>query len=82
MKSRIPQGFGGGGSMQSMMKQAQKMQEDMTALQEELDAKEYEIKAGGGVVQESSSYPDTFSLCPSRFSQHKQNPSVTQPSAF
>ena len=36
--------------MQNMMKQAQKMQEDMAALQEELDAKEYEIKAGGGVV--------------------------------
>ncbi len=50
MKSRIPQGYGGGGSMQNMMKQAQKMQEDMTALQEELDAKEYEIKAGGGVA--------------------------------
>lgn len=26
------------------------MQEDMAALQEELDAKEYEVKAGGGVV--------------------------------
>ena len=51
MKSRLPQGFGGGPSnMQNMMKQAQKMQEDMAALQEELDAKEYEIKAGGGVV--------------------------------
>lgn len=36
--------------MQSMLKQAQKMQEDMATLQEELDAKEYEIKAGGGVV--------------------------------
>ena len=51
MKSRLPQGYGGGPSnMQSMMKQAQKMQEDMAALQEELDAKEYEIKAGGGVA--------------------------------
>ena len=51
MKSRLPQGYGGGPSnMQSMMKQAQKMQEDMAALQEELDAKEYEVKAGGGVV--------------------------------
>ena len=51
MKSRLPQGFGGGPSnMQSMMKQAQKMQEDMAALQEELDAKEYEVKAGGGVA--------------------------------
>ena len=36
--------------MQGMMRQAQKMQEQMTALQEELDAKEYEINAGGGVV--------------------------------
>lgn len=36
--------------MQSMMKQAQKMQEDMATLQEELDAKEYEVNAGGGVV--------------------------------
>ena len=51
MKSRLPQGYGGGPSnMQSMMKQAQKMQEDMAALQEELDAKEYEVKAGGGVA--------------------------------
>ena len=36
--------------MQSMIKQAQKMQEDMAALQEDLDAREYDIKAGGGVV--------------------------------
>ena len=36
--------------MQAMLRQAQKMQEDMAALQEELDAREYEIKAGGGVV--------------------------------
>ena len=36
--------------MQGIMKQAQKMQEDMAALQEELDAREYEVKAGGGVV--------------------------------
>ena len=51
MKSRLPQGYGGGpANMQSMMKQAQKMQEDMAALQEELDAKEYEVKAGGGVA--------------------------------
>ena len=36
--------------MQSMIRQAQKMQEDMAAKQEELDAREYEINAGGGVV--------------------------------
>ena len=51
MKARLPQGRGGGpGNMQSMLKQAQKMQEDMATLQEELDAREYDIKAGGGAV--------------------------------
>ena len=49
MKVRIPQGMGGG-NMQSMIKQAQKMQEDMAANQEELEAREYEVAAGGGVV--------------------------------
>ena len=41
---------GGPQNMQSMLKQAQKMQEDMEALQSELDAREYDISAGGGVV--------------------------------
>lgn len=51
MKVRIPQGMGQApGNMQSMLKQAQKMQEDMAAKQEELDAREYEVAAGGGVV--------------------------------
>ena len=36
--------------MQAMIKQAQKMQEDMAAKQEELEAREYDISAGGGVV--------------------------------
>ena len=52
MKARLPQGRGGGmGNMQDMLKQAQKMQEDMAALQEELDGKEYDISAGGGAVK-------------------------------
>ena len=52
MKARLPQGMGGGPSnMQSMIRQAQKMQEQMTALQEELDAREYDIAAGGGAVK-------------------------------
>ena len=51
MKARIPQGMGGGSNnINAMIKQAQKMQEDMAAKQEELDAREYEISAGGGVV--------------------------------
>ena len=49
MKVRIPQGMGGG-NMQSMLKQAQKMQEDMAAMQAELETREYDVSAGGGVV--------------------------------
>ena len=49
MKVRIPQS-GGPSNMQAMLKQAQKMQEDMAAKQEELEAREYDISAGGGVV--------------------------------
>ena len=37
--------------MNAMLKQAQKMQEDMAALQEELDARDYDVKAGGGMVE-------------------------------
>jgi len=53
MKARLPAGYGGGGpsNMQQMIRQAQKMQEAMTAKQAELDEKEYTTSAGGGVVQ-------------------------------
>ena len=51
MKVRLPQGMGGGPSnMQSMIKQAQKIQEDMENLQNELNEREYDVAAGGGVV--------------------------------
>ena len=50
MKVRVPQGMGGANNMQSMLKQAQKMQEEMAAKQSELEAREYEVAAGGGVV--------------------------------
>ena len=51
MKANIPKGMGGGPqNMQAMLRQAQKMQEDMAAKQEELNAREYDISAGGGVV--------------------------------
>ena len=51
MRANIPKGMGGGPqNMNAMIKQAQKMQEDMAALQEDLDAREYDISAGGGVV--------------------------------
>ena len=39
-----------GGNMSSMLRQAQKMQQDMLKAQEELESKSYEASAGGGVV--------------------------------
>ena len=51
MKARIPKGMGGvPQNMNAMIKQAQKMQEDMENLQAELDEREYDISAGGGMV--------------------------------
>ena len=51
MNVRLPKGMGGGPSdMNAMIRQAQKMQEQMAEKQAELDAREYEINAGGGVV--------------------------------
>ena len=44
-------GMGGmGGNMNNMIRQAQKMQQDMMKAQEELESKTYEAAAGGGVV--------------------------------
>ncbi len=40
----------GGGNMNNMIRQAQKMQQDMLKAQEELESKTYEAAAGGGVV--------------------------------
>ncbi len=50
MKVRLPQG-NGPSNMAGMLKQAQKMQEDMAAKQAELEAEEYEVAAGGGMVK-------------------------------
>ena len=41
----------GGPNMQQLMRQAQKMQDQMVKLQEELDARTYEAAAGGGMVR-------------------------------
>ncbi len=50
MKVRIPKGMGGPSNMQDMLKQAQKMQEDMANAQAELEGREYDVSCGGGVV--------------------------------
>ncbi len=52
MKARIPKELTGGPqNMNAMLKQAQKMQEDMNTLQSDLEAREYEISAGGGMIK-------------------------------
>ncbi len=52
MKARLPKGMGGGPqNMQSMIKQAQKMQEDMERVQAELAEEVTEVTAGGGAVK-------------------------------
>lgn len=43
-------GFGGGANMQQLMRQAQKLQEQMTKAQEELDEREFTAQAGGGMI--------------------------------
>lgn len=47
MKARIPQGP----STNNMLKQVQKMQDDMAATQAELEATEYTAEAGNGMVE-------------------------------
>ena len=50
MKARLPEQYQRK-SMGDMMKQYQKMQEDMQIKSEELQAKEYSAKSGGGMVE-------------------------------
>ncbi len=50
MKVRIPNS-GGPGNMNQMLKQAQKMQADMTTLQADLEQREYTATSGGGMVE-------------------------------
>ena len=51
MRANIPKGLGGGPqNMQALMRQVQKAQEEVAQKQEDLDAREYDISAGGGVV--------------------------------
>ncbi len=43
-------GMGMGGNMQQLARQAQQLQQQMTKLQAELEEREYEASAGGGMV--------------------------------
>jgi len=48
-KGGFPGGFGGG-NMNNMMKQAQKLQKQMEDMQKEIEAKEFEASVGGGAI--------------------------------
>ncbi len=49
-KGKFPGMPGGMGNMNQMLKQAQKMQQDMAKIQEELGEKTVEVSVGGGAV--------------------------------
>ncbi len=52
MKARLPQGMRGpSNNMNQMLKQAQKMQDDITALQADLEQREFTASVGGGAVE-------------------------------
>ena len=53
MKARLPQGYQnkGMGNMNNMVRQAQKMQEDIQAVQERLEQTEFTETAGGGMIE-------------------------------
>ena len=49
-KGGFPGGRIGGGMNMSMIKQAQKMQQDMLRMQQEVEEREFTASAGGGMV--------------------------------
>ena len=52
MKARVPKNMGGGNqNVNSMLKQAQKMQGQITELQEEIEEREFTASVGGGAVE-------------------------------
>lgn len=52
MRARLPAGYGGGPQNQKdLMRQAQKMQEQFAAARAELEAREFKVSSGGGMVE-------------------------------
>lgn len=52
MKVRLPQGMNGGAqNMNQMIKQAQKMQEQITSVQEDIEGRTFTAAVGGGAVE-------------------------------
>lgn len=51
MKARIPQNMQGPGNMNQVIRQAQKMQEEMNVFQEQFKSREFSASVGGGMVE-------------------------------
>lgn len=52
MKARVPKNMGGNAqNMNSMIRQAQKMQDQITELQDDIESREFTATAGGGAVE-------------------------------
>ncbi|MBQ2264799.1 MAG: YbaB/EbfC family nucleoid-associated protein [Oscillospiraceae bacterium] len=52
MRARVPKNMGGNAqNMNSMIRQAQKMQDQITDLQDDIEAREFSATAGGGAVE-------------------------------
>lgn len=51
MKARIPKGSGGAQNMNQVIKQAQKMQDQITELQSDIEEREFTASSGGGAVE-------------------------------
>ena len=53
MKARLPKEYQnrGAGNMNNMIKQAQKMQEDIERVQAELEARDFTASAAGGMIE-------------------------------
>ena len=52
MKARLPQGYQNSApNMNQMVRKAQKMQEDIGKIQEELAVKEFTKQVGGGAIE-------------------------------
>ena len=52
MRARVPKGAGNNAqNMNSMIRQAQKMQDQITELQDDIEARDFTATAGGGAVE-------------------------------
>lgn len=51
MKARLPRNMAGGQNMNAMVKQAQKMQDEIVELQNEIEERDFTATVGGGAVE-------------------------------